>query len=99
MWVVGSERSFFDELVRKNSVSISTRPLQTEMRNRRECLTRACCGRSKRARAAEAGRSAAEKRPDTVGEFKSAEMGIPHMPAWKAKTPGKLTQERVLLEP
>jgi hypothetical protein len=38
-------------------------------------------------------------RADTVGEFKSAEMGVPHMPAWKAKTLGKLTQERVLLEP
>jgi hypothetical protein len=40
-----------------------------------------------------------EKPGDTVGEFKSAEMGVPHMPAWKAKTLGKLTQERVLLEP
>jgi hypothetical protein len=39
------------------------------------------------------------KRPDTVGEFTSAEMGVPHIPAWKAKTLGKLTQERVLLEP
>jgi hypothetical protein len=36
---------------------------------------------------------------DTVGEFKSAEMGVPHTPAWKAKTLGKLTQEKVLLEP
>jgi hypothetical protein len=36
---------------------------------------------------------------DTVGEFKSAEMGVPHMPAWKAKTLGKLAQEKVLLEP
>jgi hypothetical protein len=40
-----------------------------------------------------------EKPPDTVGEFKSAEMGMPHMPAWKAKTLGNLTQESVLLEP
>jgi hypothetical protein len=40
-----------------------------------------------------------KKRPDTVGEFKSAEMGVPHTPAWKAKTLGKLTQEKVLLEP
>jgi hypothetical protein len=31
---------------------------------------------------------------DTVGEFKSAEMGVPHMPAWKAKTPGKIAQEK-----
>jgi hypothetical protein len=38
------------------------------------------------------------KPPDTVGEFKSVEMSVPHMPAWKAKTLGKLTQERVLLE-
>ena len=36
--------------------------------------------------------------PDTVGEFKSVEMGVPHMPAWKAKTLGNLSQERVLLE-
>jgi hypothetical protein len=35
---------------------------------------------------------------DTVGEFKSAEMGVPHMPAWKAKTLGKIAQEKVLLE-
>jgi hypothetical protein len=38
-------------------------------------------------------------RPDTVGEFKSVEIGVPHMPAWKAKTRGKLTRESVLLEP
>ena len=38
------------------------------------------------------------KGPDTVGEFKSAEMSMPHMPAWKAKTLGKLTREKVLLE-
>jgi hypothetical protein len=35
----------------------------------------------------------------TVGEFKSAEMSVPHMPAWKAKKRGKLMQEKVLLEP
>jgi hypothetical protein len=37
--------------------------------------------------------------PDTVGEFKSAEMCVSHMPSLKAKKPGKLTQEKVLLEP
>jgi hypothetical protein len=26
-------------------------------------------------------------------------MSVPHMPAWKAKTLGKLVQEKVLLEP
>jgi len=31
------------------------------------------------------------KRPDTVGEFKSAEICVLHMPSWKAKTLGKLT--------
>jgi hypothetical protein len=35
--------------------------------------------------------------PGTVGEFKSAEMGVPHMPAWKAKKLGKLPQEKVLV--
>src|SRR5215475_14795096 len=40
-----------------------------------------------------------EKPRDTVGECKSAEMGVPHMPAWRAKKRGKLTQENVLLEP
>ena len=30
---------------------------------------------------------------DTVGELKSAEMSVPHMPTWKAKTVRKLTQE------
>jgi hypothetical protein len=39
------------------------------------------------------------KRSDTVGEFKSAEIGASHMLSWKAKTRGKLTQEKVLLEP
>jgi hypothetical protein len=34
----------------------------------------------------------------TVGELKSAEMCVSHMPSWKAKTLGKLTQEKVLLE-
>ena len=32
------------------------------------------------------------KRADTVGEFKSVEMGVPYIPAWKAKTLRKLTQ-------
>ena len=39
-----------------------------------------------------------EKPPDTVGEFKCADMSVPRMPSWKVKTLGKLTQERVLLE-
>jgi hypothetical protein len=38
------------------------------------------------------------KWPDTVGEFKSAEIGASHMLSWKAKKLGKLTQEKVLLE-
>ena len=43
--------------------------------------------------------SVPQKCPDTVGELKSAEMCVSHMPSWKAKTLGKLTQEEVLLEP
>ena len=39
------------------------------------------------------------KPPDTVGEPRSAEICVSHMPSWKAKTLGKLTQEKVLLEP
>jgi hypothetical protein len=39
------------------------------------------------------------KRADTVGELKSAEMGVPYLPALKAKKRGKLAQEKVLLEP
>jgi len=39
------------------------------------------------------------KRADTVGEFKSAEMGVLYLPALKAKKRGKLAQEKVLLEP
>jgi hypothetical protein len=35
---------------------------------------------------------------DTVGELKSVEICISHMPPWKAKKPEKLTQEKVLLE-
>jgi hypothetical protein len=35
---------------------------------------------------------------DTVGELKSAEMRVSRMPSWKAKTLGKLMQEKVLLE-
>jgi hypothetical protein len=39
-----------------------------------------------------------KKRRDTVGELKSAEMCVSHLPSWKAKKRGKLTQEKVLLE-
>jgi hypothetical protein len=39
-----------------------------------------------------------KKRVDTVGEPPSAEIGVSHMPSLKAKTLGKLTQEKVLLE-
>ena len=39
------------------------------------------------------------KGPDTVGELKSAEIWVSHMPSLKAKKLGKLTQEKVLLEP
>jgi hypothetical protein len=39
-----------------------------------------------------------EKRPDTVGELKSAENCVSHMPSWKAKKLGKRTQKKVLLE-
>jgi hypothetical protein len=38
------------------------------------------------------------KRPDTVGELKSAEIRVTHMPSLKAKKLGKLPQEKVLLE-
>jgi hypothetical protein len=41
---------------------------------------------------------AVRKRPDTVGEFKSAEIGASHMLSWKAKKREKPTQEKVLLE-
>src|SRR5262249_32247075 len=34
----------------------------------------------------------------TVGEFKSAAICVSHMPSWKAKKAGKLTQEKVLRE-
>jgi hypothetical protein len=34
------------------------------------------------------------KRDDTVGEPPSPEIRVSHMPAWKAKKPGKLTQEK-----
>src|SRR2546423_1026357 len=40
-----------------------------------------------------------EKRWDTVGELKSAENCLSHMPSWKAKKLGKRTQAKVLLEP
>ena len=42
--------------------------------------------------------SCRKKGRDTVGELKSAEMGVSNMPSWKAKKLGKLTQEKVLLE-
>jgi hypothetical protein len=38
------------------------------------------------------------KPPDTVGELKSAEICVPHMPSWKAKKLGKFSRENVLLE-
>jgi Pyruvate/2-oxoacid:ferredoxin oxidoreductase delta subunit len=38
------------------------------------------------------------KRADTVGELKSAEICVSHLPSKKAKKLGKLTQEKVLLE-
>ena len=38
------------------------------------------------------------KRPDTVGELGSAKICVSHMPSWKVKKLGKLTQEKVLLE-
>ena len=43
-------------------------------------------------------RSVEIKRPDPVGEFKSAAICVSHMPSWKAKKAGKLTQEKVLRE-
>jgi hypothetical protein len=39
-----------------------------------------------------------KKRADTVGELKSAEIGVSHMPSWKAKKLGKLPREKALLE-
>jgi hypothetical protein len=39
-----------------------------------------------------------DKRAGTVGELKSAEICVSHMPAWKAKKLGKLPQEKILLE-
>jgi hypothetical protein len=43
-------------------------------------------------------RRVCRKRADTVGEPKSTEMGVSHMPSLKAKKLGKLPQEKVLLE-
>jgi hypothetical protein len=37
--------------------------------------------------------------PGPVGEFKSAEIFVSHMPSLKAKKLGMLAQEKVLLEP
>jgi hypothetical protein len=39
-----------------------------------------------------------KKGADTVGELKSAEICVSHMPSLKAKKLGKLAQEKVLLE-
>jgi hypothetical protein len=39
-----------------------------------------------------------KKPSDTVGELKSVEICGSHMPSLKAKKPGKLAQEKVLLE-
>jgi hypothetical protein len=38
------------------------------------------------------------KRPDTVGQPPSTEIGVPNLPALKAKKLSKLPQEKVLLE-
>jgi hypothetical protein len=38
------------------------------------------------------------KRTDTVGELKSADICVSHMPSLKAKKLGKLPREKVLLE-
>ena len=38
------------------------------------------------------------KRPDTVGELKSAEIYVSDMPSWQALKLGKPSQEKVLLE-
>jgi hypothetical protein len=38
------------------------------------------------------------KRPDTIGELKSAEICVSHMPSLKTKKLEKLPQEKVLLE-
>jgi hypothetical protein len=40
-----------------------------------------------------------KKGRDTVGELKSTEICVSHMPSWKAKKLGTLAQEKVLLEP
>jgi hypothetical protein len=40
-----------------------------------------------------------EKGADTVGEFKSTEIGVPNLPSLKAKKLRRLSQEKVLLEP
>jgi hypothetical protein len=39
-----------------------------------------------------------QKRPDTVGEPPSTKIYVSHIPSWKAKKLGKLSQEKVLLE-
>jgi hypothetical protein len=39
-----------------------------------------------------------KNRPDTVGELKSAEICVFHLPSLKAKKLGKFSQEKVLLE-
>ena len=46
-----------------------------------------------------AGSSMSLKKPaDTVGELKSAEICVSHMPSLKAKKLGTFAQEKVLLE-
>jgi len=39
-----------------------------------------------------------KKRPDTVGELRSAEICVSYMPSLKAKKLEKLTQEKAVLE-
>jgi hypothetical protein len=43
--------------------------------------------------------SKSRKRPDTVGQPPSTEIGVPNMPSLKAKKLSKLPRENVLLEP
>jgi transposase-like protein len=49
-------------------------------------------------RAGEAEAEMDEMWSDTVGEPPSADIGVSHMPSWKAKKLGKLPREKVLLE-
>ena len=61
-------------------------------------VTRCPCYSLKNNRVFSATTLADEKRSDTVGELGSAEICVSHMPSWKAKKLGKLTQEKVLPE-